>query len=142
MLATISAPLFDEREVKSMADGFERYFERGERYTLISVSPRNAPVPGSRERKLIAEWANHPRVRDFSKRLCVGSATVVTSPVARAALTVITSLWKPVSPMEVVPSIAKGLEYCLRVAQQERLALPGPADFVRYQLQQLLEEGV
>lgn len=125
-----------------MADGFERYFERGERYTLISVAPRNAPVPGNRERKLIAEWANHPRVRDFSKRLCVGSSTVVTNPVTRAALTVITALWKPASPLEVVPSIAKGLEYCLRRANEEQLVLPGPSDFVRYRLQQLLEDGV
>ncbi|HEX2860554.1 MAG TPA: hypothetical protein VHN79_02895 [Lacunisphaera sp.] len=141
LIATINAPLFDEHELKSMADGFERYFERGERYTLITVSPRNAPAPGPRERKMIAEWANHPRVRDFSKRLCVGSATVITNPVARAALTVITALWKPASPLEVVPSIAKGLDYCLRRVQEERLALPGPADLARYQLQRILEDG-
>jgi hypothetical protein len=41
LVATVSAPQFDERELKSMVEGFERYFERGERYTLITVSPRN-----------------------------------------------------------------------------------------------------
>ena len=142
LVATVNAPNFDERELKSMADGFERYFERGERYTLITVSPRNAPAPGPRERKMIADWANHPRIRDFSKRLCVGTATVVTNPVARAALTVITALWKPSSPLEVAPSITKGLDYCMRRIQEERLVLPCTADLARYQLQKLLEDAV
>jgi hypothetical protein len=141
LIATISASQFDEAEIRSMADGFERYFARGERYALISVSPRNAPAPGPQERRRIAEWANHPRVRDFSKRLCVGSATVITNPVARAALTVITALWKPASPLQACPSISSGLDYCLRRIQEERLVLPAPADLVRYQLQKVLEDG-
>lgn len=131
---TVSAPVFDKAEVQSMADGFERYFGRGERYAVLSVPARGSTVPGPRERALIAEWAGHPRVRDFSKRLCVGSATVVSSPLSRAALTVITAIWKPPSPIEAVPSVARGLDYCLGRITAERLPLLKPVDLVRHEL--------
>ncbi len=125
-----------------MADGFDTYFKRGERYALLTVAPRNAPVPGQRERQLIAEWANHPRVRDFSKRLCVGSATVVSNPLARAALSVITAIWKPPSPFLAVPTVEAGLSYCLEQIHQAGLALPKPRELVRYEMLKLLEDAI
>jgi hypothetical protein len=142
LIVTISAPNFDEREVKSMAEGFERYFAKGERYAVLAVTPRNAPAPGQRERRLIAEWANHPRVRDYSKRLCVGSATVTTNPLARAALSVIMAIWKPPAPFEIAPTPAKGLDWCLQRIQDERLALSKPVDLVRYEMLKLLADAI
>jgi len=142
LIITISAPVFDANEVKAMADGFERYFARGERYAVLSTSPRNAPAPGQHERRLIAEWADHPRVRSFSKQLCVGSATVTANPLSRAALTVIMAFWKPPNPFEVAPSIEKGLDYCLRRIQEERLAVSKPHDLMRYEMLQLLRDAI
>ncbi len=142
LIITISAPIFDANEVKSMADGFERYFARGERYAVLSATPRNAPAPGQRERRMIAEWANHPRVRDFSKRLCVGSATVTANPLSRAALTVIMAFWKPPAPFEIAPSLEQALDYCLRRIQEERLQLSKPQDLVRYEMLKLLEDAI
>jgi len=134
LIVTVSGPVFDAAEVRALADGFERYFARGERYAVLSTSPPSAPPPGQHERKMIAEWANHPRVRDFSKRLCVGSATVVHNAISRAALTVITSLWKPAAPLEVVPNVERGLDYCLRRIREERLPVSKPLDMMRYGL--------
>jgi hypothetical protein len=142
LIITISAPNFDANEVKSMADGFERYFARGERYAVLSATPRNAPAPDQRERRMIAEWANHPRVRDYSKRLCVGSATVTPNPLARAALSVIMAFWKPPAPFEISPTLEKGLDYCLRRIQEERLSMSKPQDLVRYEMLKLLHDAV
>ena len=141
LLITVSAPVFDAKEVQSMADGFERYFARGERYSVLSTSPRDASVPAHAERKAIADWANHPRVRDFSKRLCVGSATVVHNALSRAALSIITAIWKPPSPLEVVPTIERGLDYCLQRIREEKLPLVKSTDLVRYEMLALLRDA-
>ena len=142
LIITVSAPVFDAAEVRSMSDGFERYFLRGERYAVLSASPRNAPAPGQRERQMIGEWANHPRVRDFSKRLCVGSATVTPNPLTRAALSVIMAFWKPAAPFEIAPTVERGLDYCLARLRDERLALPKPQEMVRYEMLALLKDAL
>jgi hypothetical protein len=139
LIVTISAANFDEAEVRSMANGFERYFGRGERYTVLTVPGRGSTVPGQRERTLIAAWADQPRVRDFSRRLCVGSATVVMSPLARAAFSVITTIWRPPSPVEVVPSVERGLDYCLSRIHGERLKTTRPPEVVRGEVLRLIE---
>ncbi len=115
-----------------MADGFERYFGRGERYALLSTSPRNSPAPGPRERKLISDWASHPRVRDFTKRLCIASATVVPNALARAALSVILAVWKPPLAQELVSTAEQGIDYCLKRIREEHLPMSQPFDFVRH----------
>jgi hypothetical protein len=139
LIITVSGPVFDADEVRAMADGFERYFARGERYAVLSASPRSAATPGQRERKLIADWAGHPRIRDFSKRLCVGTATVAQNPITRAALTVIMALWKQAAPVEIVPGVAAGLDYCLRRLREENVAMSKPFDLVRYEMLRRLE---
>ena len=123
-----------------MADGFERYFARGERYAVLSTSPRSAPVPAHAERKAIAEWANHPRIRDFSKRLCVGSATVVHNALSRAALSIIMAIWKPPSPFEIVVSFDRGLDYCLTRIREEKLPISKSLDVVRYEMLALFRD--
>jgi hypothetical protein len=142
LLVAVSAPVFDEAEVRSMADGFERYFARGERYALINASSRGAPVPAPKERRAIADWANHPRVRDFSKRLCVGAATIVESTMARATLSVIMAIWKPAMPHEVSPGLEPALDYCLQRLREERMTLSKPPDLIRYEMLALLKNAI
>lgn len=125
-----------------MADGFERYFARGERYTVLSAAPRNAPAPGPEARRMIAEWADHPRVRNFTKQLCVGSATIAANPLSRAALAIIMSIWKPAAPFEIAPSIEKGLDYCLRRIREERLPMNKPLELVRYEMLRFLKDAI
>lgn len=138
LIVTVSDEKFDVSEVRAMSEGFERYFERGERYTVLVATPRNAPAPGHLERKMISDWAHHPRVRDFTRRLCVGTATVLTSPLTRAAFSVIMAFGKPAAPIEAVSSLDLGLDYCLKRIQEERLPTSKPHDLVRYEIVQAL----
>jgi hypothetical protein len=142
LLVTVSAPIFDEAEVRSMADGFERYFARGERYAVITASSRGAPMPEPKERRAIANWANHPRVRDFTKRLCIGAATIVEGTMARATLSVIMAIWKPAMPLEIVPGLDPALDYCFRRLREEHMTLHKPPDLIRYELLALLKDTI
>jgi hypothetical protein len=134
LIVAISDEKFDTSEVRALSEGFERYFERGERYAVLVATPRHAAPPNHLERKMISEWAHHPRVRDFSKRLCVGTAAIVTSALTRAAFSVIMAFGKPASPIEAVTSLDQGLDYCLRRIQEERLPTSKPNDLVRYEI--------
>ena len=69
LLVAVGPQHFDEAAMKEMAAAYEPYFARNERYTVLNVSPRGASNPGAKERKLITDWVNSPRVRDCSKRL-------------------------------------------------------------------------
>lgn len=120
LIIAIGSNAFDQAEFDSMAAGFERYFQRGERYALITYAPHGPLLPDARYRKLVADWANTPRVRELSARLCVGSATVVQSAVMRGAMTAILWLWTPPSPHCAVATPYEAVEWCL-----DRLLLSG-----------------
>jgi hypothetical protein len=76
---------YSEQEFKEMVAGYDALFARGDRYALITYTPDGGELPGAKERKRIAEWAESPRVRDLSKKLCVGSATIVENALMREA---------------------------------------------------------
>lgn len=100
--------------VDQMATGFEQFFQRGKRYALISCNRRGASSMLAKERRLVADWANQPRVREMSSKLCVGSATVVESPIQRAALTAILWFWTPASPHQATSNAAEAVDYCIQ----------------------------
>ena len=104
-----------------------------ERYAVLSVPTPGAPAPGHAERKLLGAWTSHPRVREAIKRLCVGAATVVPSAIERAALSIIWALGKPPCPSEAVPTVERGLEFCLGRMRQAGLQLAKPPDLVAYE---------
>jgi hypothetical protein len=134
LIVMVSAPKFDAAEVRAMMDGFETYFQRGEKYAVLSLTPRNAPVPEQAERKMLGEWMNQPRVRDYTKRLCVGSATLIANPLTRAAYSIIMAFGRPAAPNEAVPTVERGLDYCLERIREAGLATPRPAGLIRYEL--------
>jgi len=142
LLVAVPRPTFDVAEVQSMMDEFERYFQRGERYAVLTITARNAPVPGQVERRMIGEWVNHPRVRDYTKRLCVGSATLISNPLARAAHTIIMAFGKPAIPSEAVPTLEKGLDYCLECIRSAALPTSQPLELMRYHLIRELRDMV
>lgn len=128
LLVAINPVRTTDAELESMFAGYERYFARGDRYALMTVSPRGAESPGARERKRMADWASSPRVREFSRKLCVGSATVVTSAVMQGALTAIMWIWKPTSPHLAVRNVNEGMAFCFERLGAERISLPRKAD--------------
>lgn len=142
LIVTVASPKFDDAELRAVAEGFDRYFKRGERYALIWSAPRGAPPPSQQHRRGIADWANQPRVRDATKRLCVGTATVTQSQLMRASLSIIMAFWKPASPFKIVPSLESGLDYCLRRISDERLTMVTSPDRAKREMLELLKDEV
>jgi hypothetical protein len=130
LLVVVHGPRFDDGEFREMVDGYERYFERDERYAILTVSPGDSVTLGARERKLIADWANTPRVHEVSKRLCVGTATVVPSRLARGALTALLWFWTPASPFHPVTTVDEGLAFCFQSLERANVPLERPMDAV------------
>lgn len=134
LLVALAPKVYDRPAVELMQTSFERYFERGERYALVTVSPRGSTPPGANERKAIAEWANSPRVRGYSKQLCVGSATVVENAVMRGALTAMMWIWTPASPHKAVSTVDEGIDFCLDKLKATSIPLPRGAQALRVEI--------
>lgn len=134
MLVAVSSPRFDELEVRTLIDGFERYFGRGERYALVWAPARNLALPGLRERQQIGEWIRHPRVAAFTKQLCVGTAAVVPNAIARGSLSAILFIGKPPVPLRPVATVADGVDFALERLAASNVRLPKPADLLRFEV--------
>lgn len=113
VLVAIAPRRYDAASVKRMADAFEHYFQRGERYAVISVQPKGSITPGAAERKLVLDWLQSPRTQRYAGELCVGAATIMHGPVMRGAMTAVLWFWRPPFPMEMVPTVARAVDYCL-----------------------------
>ena len=138
LLVVLHAARFDDGEMRDMVEGYEKYFKRAERYAVLIVSPGDSVHLGARERRLISDWVNSPRVRKHSGTLCVGSATVVPSAIARGALTAILWFWTPPCPVRATPTVEEGFDFCLERLASAGLALPRPIDQVRAEVLSML----
>jgi hypothetical protein len=127
MIVSIRERQFDESELEQLAAAFDVYFRRGERYATLSVTTLTAKPVDARARSQIAAWANQPRVRHFSKLLCVGSATVTARAWERRALTAFQWLWTPVAPHRAVSTVSEGLSFCIAHLVAAGVALPSDA---------------
>ena len=126
LLVAISEKAYTPREFDEMVLGYERYFQRGERYALITWTPDGGELPGALARKRIADWANEPRVREMSARLCVGSSAVVPSAASRAAMTALLWFWKPASPLKLCATPTQAIDWCLDRLLAEGLSVRHP----------------
>lgn len=138
LIITIREGSFDAPEVEQMATGFERYFRRAEPFAVLNAARVGANSPDARGRLRIAEWGNVPRVRQLSKLLCAGTATVMTFPWERRALTALSWLWTPPAPHQAVSSVDEGLAYCLARLAQRGAALPREPESFRIDVQRML----
>lgn len=126
LLVAVAPRRWDAEAVKRMSDAFDVYFQRGERYAVISIQPDDSITPGPTERRLVLDWLESPRVRRYAGELCVGAATIMHGALMRGAFTAVLWFWKPPFPMETVPTVARAVDYCV-----ERLRAAGvkvPAD--------------
>lgn len=118
----------DELEIRTMDGHFRRYFDAGKRYAILTATPPNTNYLDAKGRKLIADWANQPHVREHSKKLCVGTATVITSALARGVYTALMWIWTPNTPVKPVSSVTEGIDYCFERLRAEKIALPEAID--------------
>jgi hypothetical protein len=138
LVVTVREGSFDEAEMEQMATGWERYFRRAEPYAVLNAARVGANAPDARGRLRIAQWGNLPRVRQFSKLLCAGTATVMTFPWERRAATALSWLWTPPSPCRSVSSVDEGLAYCLESLAQRGVDLPREPETFRIDVQRML----
>jgi len=139
VLLGVGPPHWDATAVARMAEQFEPYFAQGQRYTFLYVQPHEAANPGAHERKLLIDWADSPRVREFSRKLSVGTALVLPNALLRGALTAMMWLWKPVSPIDPVDSVEAGLDQCLARLAAAGVPLPRSASALRLEALELLK---
>jgi hypothetical protein len=131
LIVLLGDRMVDEEEIRALDQNFRRYFKAGKRYAILTAQPPNKNYLDAKGRKLIAEWANQPDVRDFSKKLCVGTASLITSAIARGVFTALTWIWTPPTPVRLVGSVEEGTDYCLERLQAEHVELPEPAAALR-----------
>lgn len=127
----VNPSTWDDAELDRMFRLYERLFKLGTRYALVTCDRSNGQPVSARARKAIAEWANTPAVREKSAKLCVGSSTIVSNPVARGAMTAVLWLWKPPSPYHLAGSREEAVDWCLSRLEDERIALPMPRQRLR-----------
>jgi hypothetical protein len=140
LLVVVHAARFDESEMREMVAGYEGCFSRNERYAVLTVAPNLFVHLGAAERKLISDWVNQPHVREASKRLCVGSATVAPSAVARGAMTAICWFWTPPLPFHMVSTVEEGIDFCAERLREQNMTLPRPIASVRLEIVGLLRK--
>jgi hypothetical protein len=128
LILAIGPARWTEATVSHMAVAYEGYFRRGERYALISGGGGDI---SARERRALGQWADSPRVREKSRELCVGSATITRSAIARGALTALLWVWKPASPHHVSATSEDAVDWCLQRISDTQLRLPRSRDLVR-----------
>jgi hypothetical protein len=124
LLVLVLPQRFDAEAVQRMAELYEPYFARSERYAVVSLQPPGSEAPGPAERKLITEWVDSPRVRRLTEQLCVASATVVSNPIARGALTAMLWVWKPATPVQPVSNLDEGVNHCLNKLRLAEVPIP------------------
>jgi hypothetical protein len=127
----IAPRVYDEQAIRAMAAGYERFFRRNEPYALLYVTPGDGALPDARSSRLVVDWVNSPRVLDFSSRLCVGSAAVVSSWPARKALNAVLLFWSPPWPLRAVATVNEGLAYCLDVLRRKQLLMGARASVLQ-----------
>jgi hypothetical protein len=134
LIVALSGPAVDVAEVRQMSEGYEKYFERGERYAVLNLTQRDFVLPDGAGRKLIADWVHHPRVRDYTRRLCVGAVSVNRGLLYRVAFNLVMTFDKPVVETKCVATLEEGLDHCLGRIRAEGLKLAQSPDFVRYEV--------
>lgn len=131
LLVQVQPKEFTEDAVRTMAASFEVYFARGERYAVLSVPRAGAVRPGAKQRKLLTDWVNSPRVMEHGRRLCVASANVSTNTFERGLLTALLWLWRPPFPLEMFGDVDSALSYALRKMEEGSIRPPLQADHLR-----------
>jgi hypothetical protein len=134
LIVTVSANQVDAKEVQQLSEGFERFFNRGERYAVLNLMPADFKIPDAGARTLMAKWVSHPRVRDFAKRLCVGAATVQPNLLYRVAFNIVMAFDKPATHIECVATLERGIDHCLESIRSARLSTTRPFEMIRYEL--------
>lgn len=140
ILLSVSPRRYSDNTVRQMAEAFEAHFARGERYVVISVTQNRALPPDAKQRKLVTDWINSPRVLRLSRRLCLGAANIVPNSIMRGLHTALLWAWNPPFPIKPVSSAGSALEYALDRLKLASIPLPNEEAMLRVQVERQLQD--
>jgi hypothetical protein len=99
--------------VTTLADAFDRIFDRREKFAVMVDTSRVRHVPDAPWRKAMAEWMNDEAFKAKQSRYNVGSANVLRSAPMRGALTALNWLWKPPTPQGYPADLLEAVDWCI-----------------------------
>jgi hypothetical protein len=102
----------EDSDYDDMFREWELVAARKERFVAVTDARSSKSMPSSRQRARVAEWSK-TRMDRPSRLYCLGSATVVTSSLARGAMTAINWLHKPPSPQAYFTTLVEGTQWCI-----------------------------
>lgn len=140
VLLCVSPRHYSEETVRHMAEAFEAYFVRGERYVVIAVTPTNAEPPDAKQRKQVTDWINSPRVTSKSGRLCLGSANIVPNALLRGLHTALLWAWTPPFPVKPVSGARQAVDYAFERLEAGAVPVPKLDAQLRASLQRRLQD--
>ena len=111
LFITVMPAAFDLRDVDVYIAEVDALYARRERFaTLVDASPLTA-LPGAHERRRLADWQNATIAQ--IKRYNAFTATVITSPLMRGAMTAMSWIFTPPNEQVVVATFAEGFRRCI-----------------------------
>ena len=110
-----------DHEFAQHLDHISSYFDRRERFGLI-IDARQAPPLNAERRRSVAERLDRDLERD--PELYVGTAVVLSSPVGRAVLKVITWMRRSPHPMMAFDALDPGLRWLRGLLLAKRTTEP------------------
>jgi hypothetical protein len=119
-----------DREVRAL-------FARRERFALITDTSAVASIPGARERKQLAEWAQQPEQLALQKKWNVGSSTIVKNAMIRGSLQALYWFWTPGCPQHAARDFHDAWTWCLKQAESAGLAMRPAAELEALALAEL-----
>ncbi len=109
-------------DIENMIRHFQVMMHGGRRYALLVYCEQDANVMTARQRRRVSEW--YKACADQVRRINVGTAVVIESPLVRGAMTALNWLIEPVAQQRNVASIHEGIEYCIKSLAAAGIEVP------------------
>jgi hypothetical protein len=102
----------DMPSLNEIIKGFDRIFDRRERYACVVDLTAITRFPGTAERARLSEWLGDEDRMAKEKAYAIANAVVLTSGPARALLTAINWVRRPATTQVWKASEAEAVEWC------------------------------
>jgi hypothetical protein len=115
--------------IQSMFDGMDRVLKRESRFALIVDTRALKGFPNAVDRGKIAEWM---KARNMAEaRYNLGNAVVLSSTVARAMLTAIEWVRRPITAHTYTGSLLEAIDWCSEKLKGASIPLPPSVSALR-----------
>jgi hypothetical protein len=103
---------FSPATLRSTIDGFERVYQRRERFAVLADGTDIVKFPAAAERKMLSDWMSSPGRPEKERLYTIGTAIVLTSGPMRAMMSAISWVSPPMSLQVWKATSHEGFEWC------------------------------